>query len=69
MEFHEKLQELRKRKGLTQEELAEELELEQIQVDGAGNVTVWLGGDCLWGRSIRVTGTVSGGPGEAALEE
>ena len=55
--------------ALTQEELAQELELDQIQVDGAGSVTVWLGGDCLWGRSIRVTGTVTGGPIEAILEE
>ncbi len=54
---------------LTVDELAEALEPEQVQVDGAGSVTLWLGGDLLYGRSIRVDATLAAGPAEAALED
>ncbi len=54
---------------LTEEELTQQLEPEQVQVEGAEGVRVWLGGDLLYGRSIRVDATLSAGPTDAALED
>ena len=54
---------------LTAEELAEQLELELVQVEGADGVTLWLGGDLLYGHGIRVDATLSAGPVDAVLED
>lgn len=54
---------------LTADELAEQLEPELVQVEGADRVTLWLGGDLLYGRSIRVDATLADGPTDAVLED
>lgn len=54
---------------LTADELAEQLELELVQVEGSDGVTLWLGSDLLYGRSIRVDTTLSAGPVDAVLED
>ena len=46
MEFNEKLQELRKQKALTQEELAEVLFVPLMSIAGAGEL---MPGTCTWG--------------------
>lgn len=54
---------------LTETELAQQLEPEVIQVAGGGSVAVWLGGEALWGHSVRVMGTLSAGPKDATVED
>lgn len=54
---------------LTADELAKQMEPEVVEVDGSENVTVWLGGEPLWGHNVRVEGTLSAGPKEAKLED
>lgn len=55
--------------SLTADELAEQLEIELVQVESVDAVTLWLGGDLLYGRSIRVESTLSAGPTDAVLED
>ena len=51
------------------EDLAERLEAESLQLWPDGRFEAWLhDADYLWEPSVRVTGTVSGGPEEADLE-
>ena len=54
---------------LTEEELAQQLEPELVQAEGADGVRVWLGSDLLYGRSIRVDAALSAGPTQAVLED
>ena len=54
---------------LTRDELLEQLEPETVQVGRDGSVAVWLGGEPLWGQTIRVMGTLEHGPADARLEE
>lgn len=51
---------------LSREELAQRLELESLQVWPDGRFEAWLhDGNYEWERSVRINGTVSGGPAEA----
>ena len=54
---------------LTADELEEQLEVEQVQAQGADSARVWLGGDLLCGHSIRVDITLTAGPTDAELED
>lgn len=55
---------------VTEGQLREGLEAESIQVFGSGSVEFWLHNDeLLWGRAIHVTGSLTGGPIKAELEE
>lgn len=55
---------------LTQEELAQQLDPDFLMVHGDGSFELWYGdGGIFWGRSIKVTGTLTGGVTEAILEE
>ncbi len=65
----DELNEQQEDEPLTREELLESLEAESILVDGEGGLTVWLGSDLLWGRSVQVTGSIEGGPEQAKIEE
>lgn len=54
---------------LTREDFMSRLELDAVQTDHQGGFTFWFGdGDLFWGHSIRVSGTLSGGPAEAQME-
>lgn len=55
---------------LTEEELAQQLDPDCLMVHPDGSFELWYGdGGIFWGRSIKVSGTVSGGLTEAILEE
>ena len=55
---------------LTQEELAQQLDPDFLMVHPDGSFELWYGdGGIFWGRSIKVTGTLSDGITEALLEE
>ena len=52
------------------EELAQQLDPDVVMVHPDGAYELWYGdGGIFWGRSIKVTGTLAGGPAEAVLEE
>lgn len=54
---------------MTPEEFAQRLELDAIQVDDQGGFTFWFTeGEMFWGHSIRVSGTLAGGPDDAQME-
>lgn len=45
------------------------MELDAIQVDDQGGFTFWFeDGEMFWGHSIRVSGTLAGGPDDAQME-
>ena len=54
---------------VTREELLESLGAESVQVEDEGAFSVWYAGDVLFGKAVRVTGTVAEGPVDAQLEE
>lgn len=55
---------------LTREELAQQLDPDFLMVHPDGSFELWYGdGGIFWGRSIKVTGTLSDGITEALLEE
>ena len=55
---------------ITPEDFAQRMELDAVQVDGQGGFTFWFeDGELFWGRSIRVSGTLSAGPEEAGMED
>ena len=54
---------------ITPEAFMERMELDAIQVDDQGGFTFWFAdGEMFWGHSIRVSGTLSGGPDDAQME-
>lgn len=54
---------------ITPEEFARRMELDAIQVDDQGGFTFWFeDGEMFWGHSIRVSGTLEGGPDDAQME-
>ena len=54
---------------ITSEDFMARMELDAIQVDNQGGFTFWFAdGEMFWGHSIRVSGTLSGGPDEAQME-
>lgn len=54
---------------VSREELWESLAPETIQTAPNGGFTAWYGSDLLFGRSARITGSLTQGPAEAVLEE
>lgn len=55
---------------VTEEQLADGLEAESVQVFGSGEVEFWLHNEeLLWGRAIHVSGSLTGGPAKAELED
>ena len=55
---------------LTQEELAQQLDPDFLMVHGDGSFELWYGdGGIFWGRSIKVTGSLSDGITDAVMEE
>lgn len=55
---------------VTGEQLADALEAESVQVTGDGGVTFWLRSEeLLWGRAVRVSGSLTDGPVQAELED
>ena len=54
---------------ITPEEFAQRMELDAIQVDDRGGFIFWFeDGELFWGHSIRVSGTLEGGPDDAQME-
>lgn len=54
---------------ITPEAFMERMELDAIQVDDQGGFTFWFADrEMFWGHSIRVSGTLSGGPDDAQME-
>lgn len=55
---------------MTPEEFAQRLELDAIQVDDQGGFIFWFQDSALlWGRCVRVNGTLELGPDDAQMEE
>lgn len=54
---------------ITPEDFAQRMELDAIQTDDQGGFTFWFeDGEMFWGHSIRVSGTLEGGPDDAQME-
>lgn len=54
---------------ITSEAFMARMELDAIQVDNHGGFTFWFAdGEMFWGHSIRVSGTLAGGPDDAQME-
>ena len=54
---------------ITPEDFMGRMELDAIQVDDQGGFTFWFAdGEMFWGHSIRVSGTLAGGPDDAQME-
>ncbi len=54
---------------LTEEVFMRRMELQSIEIQADGSFDFWFGdGDMFWGHSIRVSGSMDGGPTDAGIE-